>query len=61
MRIVSLRFPTILELVDFNSIIEKDDYQVDHLNLTIKGKFEEADIELARAGYKAIVTEEPPA
>lgn len=58
MKSVTLQFPSILSLLDFESVIEKDGYNLDRVHLTVKGEFEEADIELAKAGYKAIVIEE---
>lgn len=59
MKSVTLQFPTIISLLDFESLVEKDGLDVDSVHLTIKGEFEEADIELAKAGYKAFILEEP--
>lgn len=54
-----LQFRTILALADFHSVIGKDDHEIDYTNRIIKGTFEEADIELAIAGFKALVIEIP--
>jgi hypothetical protein len=58
MKKVVLQFRTILDLVDFASVISPDGHTIDYSRLTITGHFEEADIELAKAGYKANVIEE---
>lgn len=50
--------PNHLDLVDFQSVLAKDGHEIDYTNLIIKGAFEEADIELAKAVYKAIAIEE---
>ena len=53
MQTLILKFPTILDLMDFASVTAEDGHEVDHARLTIKGQFEEADVELAKSGYKA--------
>jgi hypothetical protein len=58
MKKATLKFSTILELIDFQSLLGYDHHQVDRTHLTISGQFEHADIELAKAGFKAIVIEE---
>ena len=57
MRKVVLQFRTILDLADFLSVIGKDKHITDTIHLTVTGCFQEADIELAKAGYKASIIE----
>ena len=57
MRKVVLQFRTILDLADFLSFIGKDKHTVDTIHLTVTGHFQEADIELAKAGYIALIIE----
>lgn len=57
MKKVVLQFKSILDLTDFVAVIGKHDHVIDHVHLTICGYFEEADIELARAGYNAVASE----
>lgn len=58
MKSATLKFSTILELIDFQSLLDHGHHEVDRNHLTISGQFDQADIELAKAGFKAIVIEE---
>lgn len=60
MKSVILLFRTILDLLDFESVIEEQSHVTNRSRLTISGDFEEADIELARAGYGATIIDEHP-
>jgi hypothetical protein len=54
----TLRFPTLAELHEFELIVNsKIIYNKTQLEIT--ANFSEADIELALAGYRAVVVEEP--
>jgi hypothetical protein len=44
-------------LIDFQSVIEQGQHLIDRTHLAISGQFAEPDIELAKAGFKAIVIE----
>jgi hypothetical protein len=55
MQTVVIKFQTILDLMDFASVIAHDGHEIDHSSLTIRGQFEDADVELAHAGYKAAI------
>lgn len=58
MKKATLQFQTILELLDFELLLKTEGHQIDRGHFIISGYFEEADIELAKAGYKATVIEE---
>ena len=47
-----------MDLVDFETLLAEDCQEIDHARLTIAGKFEDADVELAKAAYKAIAIQE---
>jgi hypothetical protein len=51
----TLQFRTILELVDFQMLTATPQLKINTLRLTLTGDFSEADIELAKADYKAEV------
>ena len=58
MKQVTLQFSTILQLLDFHSLVADEDPEIDNTRLTIKGRLEEADIELAKIYYNAIIIDE---
>jgi hypothetical protein len=58
MSLIALQFPTIVELIDFELIVNTQHLYIDRKNLIIKGNLTEADIELAKHGYQAVVVEE---
>lgn len=58
MRQVILQFPSIVELIDFEFLINPKNITINKKYFTITGKFQEADIELAIAAFYAVVIEE---
>jgi len=52
---VTLQFLSVIELIDFELITKNDAALSNESRLTISGKFSEADIELAKIGYHAIL------
>jgi hypothetical protein len=55
----TLQFPSILELVDFQLIVETNAIQLNRVNLTLTGNFSDADIEFAKLSFRAAVVEDP--
>jgi hypothetical protein len=55
MKLTTLKFPTILLLIDFQMVTKTESFQINNINLTLTGEFSEADIELAKYGYHAEV------
>jgi hypothetical protein len=55
MKQITLQFPSIIELIDFQSIVSTYIIHFNRTDLTLTGIFSEADIELAKAGYHAFV------
>jgi hypothetical protein len=51
----TLKFPSILSLVDFKISVGTKSSHPNVTDLTLTGYFQEADIELAKAGFQAIV------
>ena len=58
MKKVSILFKSVIDMLDFESVIAGRTHESDHARLTIFGDFEEADLELAKAGYGAEIIEE---
>jgi len=54
----TLRFPSILELLDFQTKTKTYGVDIDYGRLTMTGFFEDADVELAKEGFQAVVIEE---
>ncbi|MDB5253248.1 MAG: hypothetical protein JWP27_2417 [Flaviaesturariibacter sp.] len=55
---MSLRFPLILELIDFEMVaLEVSCYEVDRTALTITARFSENEISLAPSNHQAAVLE----
>jgi len=54
MQQVTLQFTSILEMIDFEAIVSTI-FHINRRDLTITGTFTEADIELAKAGFHAII------
>ena len=52
-----LVFPTIDELRDFEQVVGSKEYIVDRHNISLAGLFSDREIELARNGFEAVVTE----
>jgi hypothetical protein len=57
MQTSTLHFPSIIELVDFQGAANADIQHFNLADLTLTGNFSEADIELAKAGFEAVVVE----
>jgi hypothetical protein len=58
MRKITLRFPSILELIDFEMVaLEALTFEVDRVAITITAAFSEQEISLARANHQASVVE----
>jgi hypothetical protein len=55
MKLVTLQFPSILELIDFSLIIEGTMFEADRRQNTLTCELSVGDIELAKASYKALV------
>lgn len=55
MRQVTLQFPSILELIDFTLEVAEKACEVKRLHLILICNLAEAEVELARSRYKAIV------
>jgi len=55
MKEISLKFPSILTLVDFILAIDVIKYQLDKAELLLTCKFSEKEIELATNGFNAHV------
>ncbi|MDB5253450.1 MAG: hypothetical protein JWP27_2619 [Flaviaesturariibacter sp.] len=55
---VSLIFPTILELVDFQIQARTPEYEIKRTKLMVTGEFSQQDIELAIRGFSATLVEE---
>jgi hypothetical protein len=58
MKKVFIQFKSLADMLDFESIIVNLLHDSDHSQLWVFGEFEEADIELAKAGYGAEVIED---
>jgi hypothetical protein len=58
MKQVTLQFPSIIEMIDFQTMVSTNIIHLNRTDLTLTGKFNEADIELAKAGYYAVVVED---
>jgi hypothetical protein len=54
MKQVTLQFPSIIEMIDFQTMVSTNIIHLNRTDLTLTGKFNEADIELAKAGYYAV-------
>ena len=59
MRKIALRFPSIVELVDFSLVMTVKIYEVDRSKLTIIAAFSLSDVELAMNNYKAVMISLP--
>lgn len=57
MPIITLQFPSIIALVDFISMTDTLPVETHREQFVIKGIFSEADIELAIAGFNAVILE----
>ena len=57
---VTLRFLSIIELVDFSVLMHFPQLQIDPKNLTITCELSEADMELAKRSYHASVEDIDP-
>lgn len=57
-RKVSLLFPTISELIEFESLCQVEGVYVDKQQLTISGLMTDRDIELAFNAYQAKIVEQ---
>ena len=55
MIITTLQFPSIVQLIDFQLAVKGVEMQYDVKTLTVTGEFSEVDIELAKAGFRAIL------
>jgi hypothetical protein len=55
MQKISLRFPSILQLIDFILAIDSNFCQLNKETLVLSGELLEKEIELAKSNYKAIV------
>jgi hypothetical protein len=58
MKKVSLLFPTIVELIDFENQMETENYETDREQLVMTGQFSDREIELAVNAYFARVLTE---
>ena len=54
MRLTTLQFSSIIDLVDFQMATAIEGYYINYGAVTLTGNFIAADIELAKVGYKAI-------
>jgi hypothetical protein len=52
---ITLKFPTIIELVDFQAKVVSEDIMVSRSQLTIVGEFSEAETKLAVENYNASI------
>ena len=52
---VILKFPTIMELADFSTFVDLKKTLIDKENLTLAADLSEAEIELAKKAYNALV------
>jgi hypothetical protein len=55
MKQITLQFPSIIEMIDFETIFSNSIIHLNRTDLTLTGQFTEADIELAKVGYHAFV------
>ena len=60
MKQVALKFPSIIELVDFTLAIDAEDCEVKRSKLVLVCNLIEADIELAKQAFKAQVIQMQP-
>ena len=52
---LTLQFPSLPEMVDFQAHVDIFFLCANHIDLTLTAEFTEADIELAKAAYGAVV------
>jgi len=55
MAFTELKFPSIIELIDFSLVMKVKTYEVNRLQNTIKGEFSKEDIDYAVKGFNAKV------
>jgi hypothetical protein len=55
----TLQFPSIIEMLDFQIAVGNILQHYNMTDFTLTAEYSEADIELAKAGFKAIVVETP--
>ena len=53
MQTVTLQFPSLPELLDFQLVTQTQTFHVNTVTLTLSGAFPDAEIELAKAGFGA--------
>lgn len=51
----TLQFPSIIEMIDFQTIVGISIIYYNRTDLTLTGEFTEAEIELAKTAYGAVV------
>jgi hypothetical protein len=60
MQKVTLQFPSLIQLVSFQSVAKAASFRITITDLSIIGTFSEVDIALAREGYQAsLIAAEP--
>lgn len=59
MELITLKFPSILELIDFSIASKLQKFEINRLKNTLTGKFPPEDIDYAIKGFKAIVVDVP--
>jgi hypothetical protein len=58
MKQITLQFPSIIEMLDFQALFADNNIHLNRRDITLTGKFTDADIEFAKAGYHAVVVED---